>query len=60
MPALAGCHSGRVPDTSARLLRLLGRPITVAETAATAAFLASDLSSGTTGQVLTVCAGQFV
>ncbi len=37
----------------------LGRPITVAETAATAAFLASDLASGTTGQVLTVCAGQF-
>lgn len=38
----------------------LGRPITVAETAATAAFLASDLASGTTGQTLTVCAGQFV
>lgn len=38
----------------------LGRPITVAETAATVAFLASDLASGTTGQVLTVCAGQFV
>lgn len=38
----------------------LGRPITLAETAATAAFLASDLSGGTTGQTLTVCAGQFV
>ena len=38
----------------------LGRPITLAETAATAAFLASDLASGTTGQTLTVCAGQFV
>lgn len=38
----------------------LGRPVTVAETAATAAFLASDLASGTSGQVLTVCAGQFV
>ncbi|NJK78398.1 MAG: SDR family oxidoreductase [Chloroflexaceae bacterium] len=38
----------------------LGRPITVAETAATAAFLASDLASGMTGQVVTVCAGQFV
>ncbi len=38
----------------------LGRPITVQETANTAAFLLSDRSSGTTGQVLTVCAGQFV
>lgn len=38
----------------------LGRPITVAETAATAAFLASDLASGMTGQVVTVCAGSFV
>lgn len=38
----------------------LGRPITVQETANTAVFLLSDRSSGTTGQVLTVCAGQFV
>lgn len=38
----------------------LGRPITVAETAATAAFLASDHASGMTGQIVTVCAGQFV
>lgn len=38
----------------------LGRPITVAETAAAAAFLASDAASGMTGQVITVCAGQFV
>lgn len=38
----------------------LGRPITVQETADTAVFLMSDRSSGTTGQVLTVCAGQFV
>lgn len=38
----------------------LGRPITVAETAATAAFLASDYASGMTGQVVTVCAGAFV
>lgn len=38
----------------------LGRPITVAETAATAAFLASDAASGMTGQVVTVCAGAFV
>ena len=38
----------------------LGRPITVQETANTAVFLLSDRSSGTTGQVLTVCGGQFV
>lgn len=38
----------------------LGRPITVAETAATAAFLASDAASGMTGQVVTVSAGAFV
>lgn len=38
----------------------LGRPITVAETATTAAFLASDLASGMTGQVVTVCGGAFV
>lgn len=38
----------------------LGRPITVAETAGAAVFLASDAASGMTGQVVTVCAGQFV
>ncbi|MEM1030345.1 MAG: SDR family oxidoreductase [Myxococcota bacterium] len=38
----------------------LGRPITVRETADTAAFLASDAASGIHGQVVTVCAGQFV
>ena len=38
----------------------LGRMITVAETASTAAFLASDAASGMTGQVVTVCAGAFV
>jgi 3-oxoacyl-[acyl-carrier protein] reductase len=38
----------------------LGRPITVAETANAAVFLASDAASGMTGQVVTVCAGQFV
>jgi 3-oxoacyl-[acyl-carrier protein] reductase len=38
---------------------LLGRPITVGETAATAAFLASDHASGITAQVLTVAAGAF-
>lgn len=38
----------------------LGRPITVAETAATAAYLLSDEASGMTGQVVTVSAGAFV
>lgn len=38
----------------------LGRPITTAETASVAAFLASDAAGGMTGQVVTVCAGQFV
>jgi NAD(P)-dependent dehydrogenase (short-subunit alcohol dehydrogenase family) len=38
----------------------LGRPITVAETAAAAAFLLSDHASGMTGQVVTVSAGAFV
>lgn len=38
----------------------LGRPISVAETVSTAAFLASDAASGMTGQVVTVCAGAFV
>lgn len=38
----------------------LGRPITVAETAKTAVFLASDASSGLTGQIITVSAGAFV
>lgn len=49
--------TGEAPDFGLPPLR---RPITLAETAATAAFLASDLSSGTTGQTLTVCAGQYV
>ncbi len=38
----------------------LGRPITVEDTVNAAAFLASDLASGMTGQVVTVCAGAFV
>ncbi len=38
----------------------LGRPITVSETAATAAFLMSDDARGMTGQVVTVCAGAFI
>lgn len=49
--------TGRPPEFA---VPPLGRPITVAETAATAAFLASDRASGLTGQVVTVCAGQFV
>ena len=49
--------TGAAPDFG---LPPLGRPVTPAETAATAAFLASDLARGTTGQTLTVCAGQFV
>lgn len=38
----------------------IGRPITVAETVNTAAFLLSDDASGMTGQVVTVCGGAFV
>ncbi|HEU4422616.1 MAG TPA: SDR family oxidoreductase [Pilimelia sp.] len=38
----------------------LGRPVTVAETAATACYLASDAASGVTGQIVNVCAGQLV
>ncbi|MGL5818030.1 MAG: SDR family NAD(P)-dependent oxidoreductase [Phycicoccus sp.] len=38
----------------------LGRPVSTTDTARTAVFLASDLSSATTGQTLTVCAGAFV
>jgi 3-oxoacyl-[acyl-carrier protein] reductase len=37
----------------------LGRPISVEETAKAAVFLASDLASGMTAQMITVCAGQF-
>jgi NAD(P)-dependent dehydrogenase (short-subunit alcohol dehydrogenase family) len=49
--------SGKPPSM---VLPPLGRPITVDETAKTAAFLASDFASGITGQVVTVCAGAFV
>jgi 3-oxoacyl-[acyl-carrier protein] reductase len=58
-----------IAETGAGLMRLgyqpsmsptlLGRPISVGETAATAAFLASEASSGITAQVLTVAAGAF-
>lgn len=58
-----------IAETGAGLMRLgfqpsmsptlLGRPITIGETAATAAFLASDAASGITAQVLTVAAGAF-
>lgn len=53
----AALYGGAMPPMT---LPPLGRPISVGETAATAAFLASDLASGMTGQVVTVCAGQFV
>lgn len=58
-----------IAETGAGLMRLgyqpsmsptlLGRPITIGETAATAAFLASDAAGGITAQVLTVAAGAF-
>ncbi|GAB4523173.1 MAG: SDR family oxidoreductase [Anaerolineae bacterium] len=38
----------------------LGRPISVQDTVNTATYLMSDLSSGVTGQIVTVCAGAFV
>lgn len=38
----------------------LGRPISVDDTVSTATYLISDLASGVTGQVVTVCAGAFV
>jgi len=38
----------------------IGRPVTVADTAAAAAFLGSPAAGGIHGQVLTVCGGQFV
>ncbi|MEO1339367.1 MAG: SDR family oxidoreductase, partial [Myxococcota bacterium] len=37
----------------------LGRPVSVADTANTAVFLASDLAAMLTAQMVTVCAGQF-
>jgi NAD(P)-dependent dehydrogenase (short-subunit alcohol dehydrogenase family) len=49
--------SGQPPKMT---LPPLGRPITVDETVAAAAFLMSDEASGMTGQVVTVCAGAFV
>jgi 3-oxoacyl-[acyl-carrier protein] reductase len=60
-----GAGQGRLAGVAPELamsmsLPPLGRPITVAETAATAAFLASPAASGMTGQVVTVCAGAFV
>lgn len=51
---------GISPDEMRLPATALRRPITVAETAATAAFLASDASSGMTGQVVTVAAGDVV
>lgn len=48
------------PVESSPKLPPLGRFIKVDDTAATATFLISDLSSGMTGQVVTVCAGAVV
>ena len=48
---------GRPPVMS---LPPIGRPITVAETASVATFLASDSASGMTAQIVTVCGGAFV
>lgn len=53
-------HERHRDDSGLGVMPPLGRPITVQETADTAVFLLSDRSSGTMGQVLTVCAGQFV
>jgi len=57
MAGNAELMGGQPPQMS---LPPLGRPISVTDTVSTATFLASDLSSATTGQVLTVCAGAFV
>jgi len=43
--------------TSASVLR---RPVTLEETAAVVAFVASDLASGVSGQVINVCAGSLI
>lgn len=64
-------ETSSIGETYAEQVRILGRPpamgesalrrpVTIAEVASTVAFLASDDASGITGQVLTVCAGQFV
>jgi 3-oxoacyl-[acyl-carrier protein] reductase len=60
--ASAMAETRTIRETSTRLAALgappriparpLGRPLTVAETAATAAYLASDRASGMTGQVV--------
>lgn len=55
--AIVGMPATQMPDMA---LPPLGRPITVADTASTTTFLLSDHASGMTGQVVTVCAGQFV
>jgi hypothetical protein len=46
-------------ETSELRMPPLRRPITLEDTAKTAVFLASDLASGLTAQIVTVCAGQF-
>ena len=53
---------GVQPDEAARstATNVLRRPLRVEETAATVAWVASDLASGVAGQVVNVCAGAIV
>src|SRR5262249_26202953 len=55
--AAQGVASQTARPTSDSVLR---RPITVAETAQTVAFLASDRASGIAGQVVNVCGGVLI
>lgn len=57
--AETGAGLARLDYQPAMIPTLLGRPISIGETAATVAFLASDAASGITAQVLTVAAGAF-
>jgi enoyl-[acyl-carrier-protein] reductase (NADH) len=45
---------------AAHSTNVLRRPLRVEETAATVAWVASDLASGVAGQVVNVCAGAIV
>lgn len=54
--------TGASPEAAGRPTtdNALARPVSVAETAATVAFVASDAASGIAGQVVNVCAGAIV